>query len=201
MLYNRTYWLNQVAGCKNESENFYVAPATITIYQKSYWTTLWETRYSVQVHVLSLNWGLFSFSSIVRDLIFITYELIVTPEMCSDKSTSGTLKFVSLVENFDVLIAFNKRKQSNFNSGVENKINRYCNKGQVKHCTLKTSMHRLKLTSNQGAEEVSNKNGRKVPSLPVEGGCETFFLAFFHTPGGIQKNVFWRKFKHIKQKR
>ena len=51
---------NQVTDCQNVAENLYMAPATITLYQKSYRTTLSATLFSVTVHVLRFTCGLFS---------------------------------------------------------------------------------------------------------------------------------------------
>ena len=47
---NRMYSLNEIAGCKISPENLYIAPATITLYQKNYRTDLSATMCSVKVH-------------------------------------------------------------------------------------------------------------------------------------------------------
>ena len=170
---SRMYSLNRVAVCKIAPDNLYVAPATITLYQKSYRTTLSATVCSVKVRMIRFNCGLFSHSSIVHDQNMITYELIVTPEMCKAAFTSGNLKVTLFEENFDVPVAFNRRKQSKFNSGVETRNTVYCNKGQVKHYTFETFMPRLNLTFTYGTKEVPIKDGKKLPCLLMEGGCET----------------------------
>ena len=48
---DRIYSLNKVAECKISLENLYIAPATITLYQKIYRTDLSATMCSVKVHV------------------------------------------------------------------------------------------------------------------------------------------------------
>ena len=79
---NRMYSLNKVAECKTSPENLYIAPATITLYQKNYHTDLSATMCSVKFHVFRYIWGMFSHTSYVHDQNSITYDMIVTPEMC-----------------------------------------------------------------------------------------------------------------------
>ena len=76
------YSLNKLAECKNSPESLYVVPATITLYQKKYRTDLSATMCSVKVHVFRYNCGLFLHTSYVNDQNSITYDVIVTREMC-----------------------------------------------------------------------------------------------------------------------
>ena len=85
---NRMYSLNQVAECKIAPENLHIAPATITLYQKNYRTDLSATMCSVNVHVFRYNCGMFSHTSYVHDQNSITYDMILTPEMCRLASKS-----------------------------------------------------------------------------------------------------------------
>ena len=85
---NRMYLLNKVAECKISPENLYIAPATITLYQKNYRTDLSATMCSGKVHVFRYNCGMFSHTSYVHDQNSITYDLIVTHEMCRLTSKS-----------------------------------------------------------------------------------------------------------------
>ena len=85
---NRMYSLNTVAECKISPENLYIAPATITLYQTTYRTDLSATMCSVKVHVFRYNCGMFSHTSYVHDQNSITYDMIVTPEMCRLASNS-----------------------------------------------------------------------------------------------------------------
>ena len=85
---NRVYSLNKVAEGKISPENLYIAPATITLYQKNYRTDLSATMCSVKVHVFRYNCGMFSHTSYVHDQNSITYDMIVTPEMCRLASKS-----------------------------------------------------------------------------------------------------------------
>ena len=77
---NRMYSLNKVAECNISPEILYIAPATITFYQKIYRTDLSATMCSVKVHVFRYNCGMFSHTSYVHDQNTITYDMIVTPE-------------------------------------------------------------------------------------------------------------------------
>ena len=90
---NRMYSLNKVVDCKITPENLYVTPATITPYQKNYRTDLAATMCSVKAHVFRYNCGMFSHSFYVHTRISITYDLIVTPEMCRQASGRTKLKF------------------------------------------------------------------------------------------------------------
>ena len=85
---NRMYSLIKVADCKISPENLYIAPATITLYQKNYRTDLSATMCSVKVHVFRYNCGMFSHTPYVHDQKSITYDKIVTPEMCRLASKS-----------------------------------------------------------------------------------------------------------------
>ena len=85
---NRMYSLNKVAECKISLENLCIAPATITLYQKNFRTDLSATMCSVKVHVFRYNCGMFSHTSYVHDQNSITYDMIVTPEMCRLASKS-----------------------------------------------------------------------------------------------------------------
>ena len=85
---NRMYSLNKVAECKISPKNLYIAPATITLYQKNYRTDLSATMCSVKVHVFRYNCGMFWHTSYVHDQNSIIYDMIVTPEMCRLASKS-----------------------------------------------------------------------------------------------------------------
>ena len=107
---NRMYSLNKVADCKITPENFNVTPATITLYQKNYGTDLSATMCSVKA-VFRYSCGMFSHSSYVHTQNSITYDLIVTPEMCRQASKTNKIKISSFGENFDAPIEFETKKQ------------------------------------------------------------------------------------------
>ena len=173
---NRMYSLNKVAECKITPENLYVTPATITLYQKNYRTDLAATMCSVKAHVFRYNCGMFSHSSYVHTQNSITYDLIVTPEMCRQASKTNKIKISSFSENFDAPIEFDTKKQSNFNDGQSVRTTIHCSSGQVQHYTFETFMQRVNLTFDYGTKEVSNPNKQKLPCLLMEGGCETTTL-------------------------
>ena len=175
---NRMYSLNQVAECKISPENLYIAPATITLYQKNYRTDLSATMCSVKVHVFRYNCGMFSHTSYVHDQNSITYDMIVTPEMCRLASKSKKIK-ITAFENFDVPIEFDTKTQSNFNNGQAVTLTIECTSGQIKHYTFETLIERVNLTYNYGTKEVSNRDRKKLACLLMEGGCETTTLDSF----------------------
>ena len=78
---NRSYSLNKGVECKISPENFYIAPATNTLYQKNYRTDLSATMCSVNVHVFRYNCGKFSHTSYVHEQNSITFDMIVTLEI------------------------------------------------------------------------------------------------------------------------
>ena len=106
---NRMYLLNKAAECKISPENLYIAPATITHDQKNYRTDLSATMYSVKVHVFPYNYGMFLHTSYVHHQNSITYDMIVTPEMCTLASKSTKIKITAFDENFDVPIEFDAK--------------------------------------------------------------------------------------------
>ena len=166
---NRIYSLNKVAECKISPENLYIAPATITLYQKNYRTGLSATMCSVKVHVFRYNCGMLSHTSYVHDQNSITYDMIVTPEMCRLTSKSKKIKITAFDENFDVPIEFDTKTQSNFNDGQAVSSTIECTSGQIKHYTFETLMQRVNLTYNYGTKAVSNKD-RKKTSMSFNGG-------------------------------
>ena len=102
----------------------------------------------------------------------ITYELIVTFEMCRAAPLFGFSNITSFEEISDVPIAFKRKKQSKFNSGVGGRISVCCNEGQVKNPTFETFIQRLTLTFIYGNKEVSNKNVKERPCFSTEGSWE-----------------------------
>ena len=80
---NRMYSLNKIVECKMSPENLYITPTTITFYQRHYRTDLSATMCSVKVHVFRYNCAKLSHTSNVHDQNSMTYDMIVTPEMCT----------------------------------------------------------------------------------------------------------------------
>ena len=109
------YSLNKVAEYKISPENLYIAPATITLYQKNYRTDQSATMCSFKVHVLRHNFGMFSHTSYVHERNSITSDMIATHEICRLASQSKKIKITATEENFDVPIDFDVKTQSNFN--------------------------------------------------------------------------------------
>ena len=64
---------------------------------------------SVKVHVFRYNCGMFSHTSYVHDQNSITYDMIVTPEMCRLASKSKKIKITAFDENFYVPIEFDTK--------------------------------------------------------------------------------------------
>ena len=167
------YSLSKVAECNISPENLYIAPATITLYQKNYRTDLSATMCSVKVQY---NCGMFSHTSYVHDQNSITYDMIVTSEMCRLASKSKKIRITAFDENFHVPIEFDVKTQSNFNEGQAVSSTIECTSGQIKHYTFETLMQRVNLTYNYGTKEVSNRDRKELPCLLMEGGCETTTL-------------------------
>ena len=173
---NRMYSVSKVAQLKLSPENLYIVPATITLYQKNYRTDLSATLCSVKVHVFRYNCGIFSHTSYVHDQNSITYDLIVTPEMCRFAWKARKIKITAFDENFDVPIEFDGKSQSNFNDGQTVSSTIECSSGPIKHYTFETLMQRINLTYKYGLKDVSNSDRKKLPCLLMEGGCETITL-------------------------
>ena len=94
---NRMYSLNKVAEYKISPEKLYIAPATITLYQKNYRTDLSATMCSVKVHVFRYNCGMSSHAIFVMHVLRITNDMIVTPEI--------SMKAKPLAQQLNVLAA------------------------------------------------------------------------------------------------
>ena len=176
---NRMYSINKVPQCNIAPENLYIAPATITLYQKNYRTDLSATVFSVKVHVFRYNLGMFSHTSYVHDQNSNTYDMIVTLEMCRLASKAKKMKITAFDENFDVPIEFDTTTQSNFNDGQAVSSTIDCTSGQIKNYTFETLLQRIKSTYNYGTEEVFNRDRKKLPCRSMEGGCETTTLDSF----------------------
>ena len=176
---NRIYSLNKVTECKISPENLYIALATITLYQKNCRTDLSATMCSVKVHVFRYKCGMFSHTSYVHDQNSITYDMIITPEMCTLASKSKKIKITAFDESLDVPIEFDVKTQSKSNDGQTVSSTIECTSGQIKHYTFETLMQRVNLTYKNGTKEVFNRDKKKLPCLLMEGGCETTTLDLF----------------------
>ena len=123
---------------------------------------------------------MFSHKSYVHDQNSITYDMIITPEMCrlASKSKKKT-KITAFDENFDVPIEFDVNTQSNFNDGQAVSPTIECTTGQIKHYTFETLMHCVNLSYKYGTKEVPNRDKKKHPCLLKEGGFETTTLDSF----------------------
>ena len=67
---------------------------------------------SVNVHVFRYNCGKFSHTSYVHEQNSITFDMIVTLEICRFASKSKKIKITSFDENFAVPIEFDVKTQS-----------------------------------------------------------------------------------------
>ena len=83
---------------------------------------------------------MFSRTSYVYNQNSITYDMIVTPELCRLASKSKKIKITAFDENFDVLIEFDVKTQSNFNDGQAVSSTIECTCGQIKQYTFETLM-------------------------------------------------------------
>ena len=139
----RMYSLNKVAESNISPENLNIAPATFTLYQKNYRTDLSAPMCSVKVHVFRYNCGMFSHTPYVHDQNSITYDMIVTPEMCKLASKTQKITIPAFDEKFDVPIEFDAKTQSTFNDGQAVSSTIKCTSGQIKHYTVETLMQRV----------------------------------------------------------
>ena len=128
---NRNYSLNKVVKCEISPENLYIAPATITLYQKNYRTDLSATMCSVKVHVFRHNCGKFSHTSYVHDQNSITYDMIVALELYRLASKAKEIIITAFDEKFDVPIEFGMKTESNFNDGQSVSSTIECTSGQI----------------------------------------------------------------------
>ena len=85
------YALNQVAQCNIKPENIKVAPATVTLYQRSYRTKVEAVMCRVKSQTLRCHCGLLLHSSLAYDQISLTTDVIVTPEECRRANKTGKI--------------------------------------------------------------------------------------------------------------
>ena len=85
------YALDQVAQCKIKSENIKVAPATVTLYQRSYRTKVEGVMCRVKSQALRWHCGFLLRSSLAYDKISLTIDVIVTPEECRLANKTGQI--------------------------------------------------------------------------------------------------------------
>ena len=131
---------------------------------------------------------MFSHTSYVHDQKSITYDMIVTPEMCRLASKSKKIGITAFDEIFDVPIEFYVKTQSNFNDGQAVSSTIECTSGQIKHNTFETLMQRINFTYNYETKEVSDKVRKKLPCPLMEGGCKTTTLDSFAYTWKTPKN-------------
>ena len=77
---SKMYALNQVAQCNIKPENIKVAPATVTLHQRSYRTKVEELMCRVKSQALRWHCEFLSHSSLAYDQISLTTDVIVAPE-------------------------------------------------------------------------------------------------------------------------
>ena len=77
---SKMYALNQVAQCNIKQENINVAPAKVTLHQRSYRTKVEALMCRVKLQDLRGNCGFLSHSSLTYYQISLTTDVIVTPE-------------------------------------------------------------------------------------------------------------------------
>ena len=155
---------------------------------------------SVKVHVFRYNCGTLSQTSYVHDQNSITYDMIVTPELCRLASKSKKIKITAFDENFDVPIDFDVKTQSNFNDGQAVSSTIECTSGQIKPYTFETLMQRVNLTYNYGTKEVSNRDRKKLPYPLMKGAFDTTTLDSFAYAWDTPENCVLTKISHKKQK-
>ena len=112
---NQINSINRVTEFKILPKNLYIAPATITLYQKKYRTDPPATVCSVKVHVFRLKYVRFSHPAYVHDQKSFQYDMIVSPEMC--RLASKKNRNYIFWWKFDVPIVIDLNTQSNFNDG------------------------------------------------------------------------------------
>ena len=88
---SKMYALNQVAQCNIKPENIKVAPATLTLYQRSYRTKLEAVMCRVKTQALRWHYGFLLHSSLAYDQVSLTTDVIVTPECCRIAIKSGKI--------------------------------------------------------------------------------------------------------------
>ena len=84
---SKMYALNQVAQCNIKPENVKVAPATGTLYQRSYRTKV----EAVKSQALRWHCGFLSHSSLAYDQISLATDVIITPEECILANKTGQI--------------------------------------------------------------------------------------------------------------
>ena len=88
---SKMYALNQVAQCNIKPENIKVAPATVTLYQRSYRTQVEAVMCRVKSQALRCHCGFLPHSSLAYDQISLTIDVIVTPENCRLANKTGKI--------------------------------------------------------------------------------------------------------------
>ena len=88
---SKMYALKQVAQCKIKPENIKFAPATMTLYQRSYRTKLEAVMWRVKSQAFNWHCGFLSHSSLAYDQVSLTNDVKVTPESCRTANKTGKI--------------------------------------------------------------------------------------------------------------
>ena len=88
---SKMYALYQVAHCKIKPENFKVAPATVTLCQRSYRTKVEAVMCRLKSQALKWHCGFLSHSSLAYDQFSFTTDVRVTPESCRKANKIGKI--------------------------------------------------------------------------------------------------------------
>ena len=142
---SKMFALNQVAQCNIQPENIKVAPATVTLYQRSYRKKVEAVVCRAKSKALRWHCGFLSHSSLAYDQIFLTTDVIVTPEKCRLANKTGQIAITEYNRTYKLDIS-NEVLKHQYTHGCLNEDdyledNKDCSSsGEVKLFSFETQM-------------------------------------------------------------
>ena len=156
---SKTYALNQVAQCKIKPKNIKVAPATVTLYQRSYRTKVEAVMCRVKSQALRWYCGFLSHSFLAYDQISLTTDVIVPPENCRLANKTGQIAITEYDRTYKLDIS-NEVLKNQYTRGGLNEDDHLedvtdCSSSvEVKLFSFETQMQRVELEVDQETKSV-----------------------------------------------
>ena len=152
---SKMYALNQVAQCKIKPKNIKVAPATVTLYQRSYRTKVKADKMCrVKLQALRMHCGFLSHSSLAYDQISSTTDVIVPPEKCRIANKTGQIAITEYDRTYKLDISNEVSKDQYTHGGLNEddhlEDNTDCSSSEeAKLFSFETQMQRVQLEVDQ----------------------------------------------------
>ena len=156
---NKMYALRQVAQCNIKPKNIKIAPAPVTLYQRSYRTKSETLICRVKSQASRWHCGFLSHLSLAYDQISLTTDVIVTPENCRLANKTEQIAITEYDRTYKLDVSNEVLKHQYTHGGLneddhlDDNID-CCSSGEVKLYSFETQLQRVELEVDQETKSV-----------------------------------------------